>query len=90
MLVDYKGIRFLREAVVAPISHDLILGRTWLHGTNSVIDCKKRTLTFELDQRPFATSSEALRSLWSHECSRDIPDSHELAPVSLTLPFCLP
>ena len=49
----------IQVAVVAPISHDLILGQTLLYDTNPVIDWKKRTLTFERDQRPLATQSEA-------------------------------
>ena len=54
-----NGHPTILKAVVAPISHDLILRQTWLHDTNPLIDWKKRILTFERDSRPFATSSEA-------------------------------
>jgi hypothetical protein len=45
-LLTLNGHPTILEAVVAPISHDLILRQTWLHGTNPSIDWKKRTLTF--------------------------------------------
>lgn len=34
------------ETIVAPISHDLILGKTWLHDTNPNIDWKRMTIRF--------------------------------------------
>jgi hypothetical protein len=58
-LLTLNGHPMIQVAVVAPISHDLILGQTLLYDTNPVIDWKKRTLTFERDQRPLATQSEA-------------------------------
>jgi hypothetical protein len=58
-LLTLHGHPMILEAVVAPISHDLILGQARLHDSNPLIDWKKRILTFERDQQPFATSSEA-------------------------------
>jgi hypothetical protein len=58
-LLTLDGHPTILEAIFAPISHHLILGQKWLHDTNSLIEWKKRTLTFERGQRPFATSSEA-------------------------------
>jgi hypothetical protein len=58
-LLALNGHPMILEAGVASISHDLIFGQTWLHDMNPLIDWKKRTLTFERDQRPLATSSEA-------------------------------
>jgi len=58
-LITLNGLPMILEAVLAPISHDLILAKTWIHDTNPLIDRKKRTLTFERDQRPLAKSSEA-------------------------------
>jgi len=46
-LVTLNGHPTILEAVVTPISHDLILGQTWLHYTNPLIDWKKRILTFQ-------------------------------------------
>ena len=37
-LVTLNGHPTTLEAVVAPISHDLIPGQTWLHDTNPLID----------------------------------------------------
>ena len=49
-LITVNGHTAGLDAVVAPISHDLILGKTWLYDTNPIIDCETLTLTFERDK----------------------------------------
>jgi hypothetical protein len=58
-LLTFNGHPMILKAVAASISNDLILGQTWLHDTNPLIDWKKRNMTFERDQRPLATTSQA-------------------------------
>jgi hypothetical protein len=53
-LLTLNGHSMILESVVALISHDLILGKTWFYDTNPLNDWKKRILTFERDQRPLA------------------------------------
>jgi len=42
-VLTLNGHPTILEAVLAPISHDLILGQTWFQDTNAMIDWKKES-----------------------------------------------